>query len=309
LKRLARRVESALAAIDPAVVFAPSTIPLTFVKTKRPVVFATDQVFHDLVDSYYLPRPSSSRFRRLGEAQEQRAISGAARVSYPSEWAAQSARNHYGADSAKIAVIPWGANLPRDMSEDDVASAIACRLLDRCELVFLGRDWLRKGGDTLVATVKELNRLGVETRATIIGANPSGLPRERFKIYPFLNKAEPESFAQFATIMLNAHFLFLPSRAECFAQAFCEAMAFGVPSIGSTVGGMPSLVRDGETGFLRPADTPPEEFAQLIRDVLENPSYYRRMARAAREDYRSRLNWDAFGRRLNEFILPLVDLD
>jgi glycosyltransferase involved in cell wall biosynthesis len=281
-------------------------MPMSFVETKRPVVFATDQVFCDYVDSSYLRRPSSLRFRRLGEAQEQRAISRAARVSYPSEWAAQTARARYGADEAKISVIPWGANLLRDVPEDDVAAAIASRPFDRCQLVFLGRDWLRKGGDTVVATVEELSRLGLETRATIVGANPPGLPRDRYTIHPFLNKAEPDGFAQFASILRAAHFLLLPTRADASPQALCEAMAFGVPPIASTVGGIPTIVRDGETGFLRSLGTPPLEFARLIRDALARPSDYRRVAHAAREDYRLRLNWDAFGRRLNEFILPLV---
>ena len=38
---------------------------MSFVETKVPVVFAGDQVFRDYVDSDYLRRPSSSRFRRL----------------------------------------------------------------------------------------------------------------------------------------------------------------------------------------------------------------------------------------------------
>lgn len=306
LKRLARRIEPALKAIDPDVVFAPSSIPMSFVETKRPVIFAADQVFCDFVDSWYLRRPSSSRFRRIGDAQEQRAIARASGISYPSEWAAQSARTRYDADPAKIAVIPYGANLLRELPEDDVEAAIASRPFDRCELVLIGRDWRRKGGDVLVSTVEELHRLGLQTQATIIGADPTGLPRDRFRILPFLDKATPEGFAQFASIMFGAHFLFLPSRAECFAHAFCEAFAFGVPAIGSSVGGIPSLVRDGETGFLRAPDTQAPEFARLILETLESPSGYRRMARAAREDYRLRLNWGTFGRRLNDFILARV---
>lgn len=304
LKALAHQIQRALTAIQPDMVFAPSSVPMSYVETSRPVVFATDQLFGDFVDSY-VERPSA-RFRRLGHSQEARALNRAALVSYPSDWAAKSAHQRYGAEPAKIAVIPWGANLPREIADEDVDAAIAKRRFDRCHLVFVGRDWRRKGGDTVAAIVNELNRLGLPTRSTIIGADPKGLAGGRFTVHPFLDKARSDHFALFSTVMLGAHFLVLPARAEAYGQVLCEAMAFGVPVIGSTVGGIPSIVREGATGFLRPADTPAVQFAELIRNSLACPSDYVRMAREARDDYRQRLNWDSFGKQLNDVVAAII---
>ena len=296
LKTLARRIERELRAIRPDVVFAPSSIPLTFVETSLPLAYVTDQMFCDFVESYV--RRPAYRFRRLGNAQEARALANVSRASYPSDWAAQSAVRNYGADPAKLTVIPWGANLPREITEEDVEAGIAGRPSDRCHLVFLGVDWRRKGGDALVATVDELNRRGLPTRATVIGCDPEGLPAEKFAIHPYLDKKRPEHFSLFASIMLNASFLFLPSRADAFPQAFCEATAFGLPAIGSTAGGIPNLVRDGETGFVLPADASAGRFADVIAAALAEPIRYREMAREARRDHRERLNWDRFGTSL-----------
>jgi glycosyltransferase involved in cell wall biosynthesis len=304
LTRLARRIERRLRTVKPDLVFAPSSVPMSFVETSCPWAYAADQLFCDFVDTY-IGCPSA-RFRRLGQEQEARALTRAARASFPSDWAAESAVRHYEVDRSKIAVIPWGANLPHEIAEEDVAAAIARRPFDRCELVFIGRDWLRKGGDTLVATVAELNREGLNAHATVIGCEPLGLPQGQFTTYRFLDKANPQHFAKFARIMLDAHFLFLPSRAEAYGQAFCEAMAFGVPVISSTVGGIPTIVREGQTGILRPPETPAAEFASLIREALAAPRRYREMARFAREDYRLRLNWDVFGQRLGDAIAALV---
>src|SRR5262249_41866969 len=138
LKRLARRIERALSSAKPDVVFAPSSIPMSFVDTKVPWVYATDQLFCDFLDTYI--KSPSARFCRLGHAQEARALAHAARATYPSDWAAESAVRHYGADPAKIAVIPWGANLPQAPHEADVLAAIQTRVFDCCELVFIGRD-------------------------------------------------------------------------------------------------------------------------------------------------------------------------
>lgn len=298
LRAFARRIERAIALTKPQVVFATSSIPLSLVDTSLPLIHVTDQVFCDFVDTY-IDNPSI-RFRRTGNAQEAIALATATRVSYPSEWAARSAVRHYGQDPAKIFVIPWGGNLPREIDDDEVAAGINSRRPDRCHLVFLGRDWHRKGGDVLVGTVNELNRLGLETRATIIGCSPQGLPADRFTVYPYLNKRDERHFALFASSMLSATFMFVPSRAEAYGQAFCEAAAFGVPAIGSSVGGIP--VRDGETGYLPAADTSPEHHAEIIIETLAHPTKYREMAEEARCDYRQRLNWNRFGDQVTDLI-------
>jgi glycosyltransferase involved in cell wall biosynthesis len=304
LKALARRVERRLKDIAPDVVFAPSSIPLSFVDTPAPRMFSTDQVFGDFIGAY-IPN-ASARYRRQGDAQEGRALATAAWVSYPSHWAARSAVERHGADAAKISVIPWGANLPRDLPDAEIAQAIAGRRFDHCRLVFLGRDWRRKGGDVLVATVIELNRRGLPTTATIIGCDPPSLPQGLFTVHPFLDKRNPNDFIRLAGIMLEAHFHFLPSKAEAYGQAFCEAAAFGLPSIGSTAGGIPTIIRDAVTGFTRPADLPAADFAALIEETLGTPARYIDMAKNARQDYRDRLNWDRFGERLNETVAALV---
>jgi glycosyltransferase involved in cell wall biosynthesis len=302
LRALARRVERAISETKPQLVFASSSIPLSLVDTSLPLIHVTDQVFCDFVNTY-IDKPSV-RFRRIGNAQEAIALAAATRVSYPSEWAALSAIKHYGQDPSKIVVVPWGGNLPREIGEEEAAAGIESRRLEKCHLVFLGRDWHRKGGDILAATVAELNRKGLETRATIIGCSPVGLPPDRFTIYPFLNKSDPLQFEHFATIMREASFLFVPSRAEAFGQAYCEAAAFGLPSIASMVGGIP--VRDGETGYLCAKNTTVEQYSYLILETLNAPERYVEMAHAARRDYSRRLNWKQFGDKLSDVISEII---
>jgi glycosyltransferase involved in cell wall biosynthesis len=58
----------------------------------------------------------------------------------------------------------------------------------------------------------------------------------------------------------------LPSLDEAFPIAALEAMAAGLPVVASAVGGLPELVRDGETGWLVPANNP-EELARRLRQL------------------------------------------
>lgn len=63
----------------------------------------------------------------------------------------------------------------------------------------------------------------------------------------FLGKQE-----DVAQVISMADLLLLPSEKESFGLVALEAMACGVPTIGSNAGGIPELVTHGETGFLSP---------------------------------------------------------
>ena len=81
-------------------------------------------------------------------------------------------------------------------------------------------------------------------------------------------------------ILAQADLLLMTSRAESFCLAALEAMACGVPVLASNVGGLPEVVRDGETGYLFPLDEP-DLAVRLAVDLLSNPAQHRRMRRAA----------------------------
>jgi L-malate glycosyltransferase len=77
-----------------------------------------------------------------------------------------------------------------------------------------------------------------------------------------------------------ANLLLLPSAQESFGLAALEAMACGVPVIASRVGGLPEILEDGVTGFLRDKDDVDGMAAQGVA-VLSNPSLAARVGNAA----------------------------
>ncbi len=84
-----------------------------------------------------------------------------------------------------------------------------------------------------------------------------------------------------AKVLQGSDVFLLPSETESFGLGALEAMACGVPVVTSNVGGLPEVVRDGETGFLAAVGNI-EAMAKHVHDLLTEPDLHARMSRAAR---------------------------
>ncbi|WP_028544285.1 N-acetyl-alpha-D-glucosaminyl L-malate synthase BshA [Paenibacillus taiwanensis] len=84
---------------------------------------------------------------------------------------------------------------------------------------------------------------------------------------------------EIAQVISLADVLLLPSEKESFGLVALEAMACGVPTIGSEAGGIPELVTHGETGYLAPVgDT--DKMAEHAVQLLSNDQLAAQMREA-----------------------------
>ena len=74
----------------------------------------------------------------------------------------------------------------------------------------------------------------------------------------------------------------LPSRTEGVPRALLEARARLLPVVATSVGGIPHLIRDGESGLIVPPDDP-QAMAHAIERVIDNPALARSLGNAGRE--------------------------
>lgn len=285
------------------VIFAPAAaIEIAELSAGIPVVYSSDTTYALLAGSYpgYAP-PTPARFEE-GNALEQSAISRAAALVYPSEWAARSALDDYGASPDAVHVFPYGANLTAPPSAERVRTEPQP---GGCRLLFIGRDWERKGGEMAVAVLDALRDRGVDATLTVVGCDPP-VRHPAVRSVGLLRKDHPTEGARLERLLAASDFLLLPTTAECFGIVFCEASAYGLPSIAPRSGGVGGAVVDGENGFLIEQAADPDAYAEVIARLMADPGELSSLRASSRRRFEAELNWDVWGRRMAEVLGELV---
>jgi N-acetyl-alpha-D-glucosaminyl L-malate synthase BshA len=95
-----------------------------------------------------------------------------------------------------------------------------------------------------------------------------------------------------APLLAGADLFLLPSSSESFGLSALEALACGVPVIATAAGGVPEVIRDGETGVLCPVGDI-EAMSAAAVSILSDRSRWQSMSAAAAADARARFSLDA----------------
>jgi glycosyltransferase involved in cell wall biosynthesis len=302
LESLAREVEQGLAGRKFDFVYSPGSEMVSRLRTNLPVAFSADATFASLVDYYWDFTGISPEYRRNGHAQEAAALAKASLVVFPSEWAARSALDYYGTDPAKVAVISFGANLGSENERATVRHWIDRRSPDHLRLLFVGRHWERKGGDLVIATAHCLIAHGYPVIVDIVGCELPARHREIpwIRAHGLLHQCNPVEMERLTQLYSQAHFVFVPSRAEAYGFTFAEACAFGAPPIATATGGIPAIIQHDFNGLLLPLDAKAPDYADAIVATFSDAARYRLMCQRAFDDFEQRLNWRTFTRKFVE---------
>jgi glycosyltransferase involved in cell wall biosynthesis len=306
LKDYARQVSRSLDRIETDIVFAATITPIAYLNCDRPIVFWADATFKDLLDFYPQFTGLCDETIGHGHSMEKSALARCKLAIYSSEWAAQTAIDYYHADPSKVKVVPFGANMETNTTLAEIKESIAAKPCNKCKLLFLGIDWVRKGGDVALAVAQKLNDLGLETELTLVGSQPmTAEPLPKFvKMLGFINKSSAGK-QQLSQIIAESHLLILPSLADCTPIVFCEANALGVPCISRKIGGIPTIIKDNINGKLFDRDSDPIEYCNYILHLFSDYNNYLDLALSAFQEYESRLNWRVAGKNVKELLMNL----
>ena len=307
LQYYAEQAEAKLRNANVDVVFSPGTFGISYLRAKQPIAFWTDATFGAMIDFY----PSFSNLApesiRDGNIAEQDALDRCRLAIYSSEWAANSAINLYGADPRKVKVVCFGANLKSHRTFEDIKTLAAAKSKNCCRLLFLGVEWFRKGGPMALQVASTLNQMGLPTELQIVGCTPPNTAKlpSFVKVLGFLSKKTAEGRNTLNRLFEQAHFLIVPSLAECTPIVFCEAASFGVPCLSTTVGGIPTIILNDINGKIFPKSDPANKYAEYIIAVMSNPRRYQDLALSSFGEYETRLNWNSAGKKVKQLLSEL----
>ena len=286
-----------------------SILPLACLECKQPVVVWTDTSIAGLIDFYFSPYNNfCGETKRNIYAMEKAGLDSCKLAIFSSDWAAKTAIKVYGLEQSEVKVVPWGANLECNRTNDDIKSIVASRSRNICKLLFIGVDWFRKGGDIAIEVAKELNKMGLETELLLVGQQPSqnGSLPNFVKNIGFINKYTPDGIDKMSKLFCESHFFIMPSRADCSPHVLCEANSFGLPCLTTNVGGIPTTIKDGLNGKTFSLNASISEYCNYVASLMTNYSEYKKLAYSSFNEYQSRLNWAVAGQTAEQLMREVL---
>ncbi len=295
-RQIAKRLRDR--AVD--LIIAPAGLSTTaYLQTNVPIIYINDRCiagavgYHDVLQNLF-------EWSLQDSLETERAALGNATLNvFSSEWAADAARKALPERADRVRMIPFGANLP----EASVAPGTGTWPNGPLKLLFLGVNWVEKGGPTAYDTLLSLHRAGVDARLVVCGCEPPpecdhpALIREGF-----LDKNRPKELERLQEHLRTADFLIVPTRFEAYGIVFCEAAAYGLPVLATRTGGVPTIVKHGVTGMLFELNQGGAAYADAAQALLADPAAFTAMRQAARSRFEEVLNWKAFVAELLRYV-------
>ncbi|MCS3953316.1 glycosyltransferase family 4 protein [Salinibacter ruber] len=195
----------------------------------------------------------------------------------PSEWMAEEARASTLLADVPVSVIPYGLDTNRFFPRDAEGVPAAFGIPDDHRIVlFVASDTRpRKGFDLLD---NALSGLGAEkTTLLSVGGDEPELDSD----LPHVHAGYVESDLLLSVFYSLADVFVIPSRQDNLPNTVLESMACGTPVVGFEVGGIPDMVRPGETGWLAKAENV-RALRQSIEQALTNDEKRKRMGNRCR---------------------------
>jgi glycosyltransferase involved in cell wall biosynthesis len=261
--------------------------------TRKPVVSYHDGNFARYVaGSASLPAIASARLDRVRQYEQQ--LYSKLRLLFPmSAWLADSFMKDFGVPASKLFPVYAGINLDRVADVPD-------RKYDTQRILFVGKDFTRKGGRVLLEAFKLVRRELPNAELTIIGPKlEEEIPGVR--CLGFLSKATAAGQERLLEEYVRADMFVMPSLYEPFGIVFAEAMAHRLPCVGTTSCAMPEIIADGVTGFtVPPGDA--SALADRLITLLRDPALCRSMGERGHERYLEHFNWPTVCRKMREIL-------
>ena len=266
--------------------------------------------FHTLAKTKLRARAGESE-SELRFGAERNIMQSCDRILVLTESESNDIRQLYNIPKSKISVIPAGVDIEMftPVPQDEARSELG--LESGNILLYVGRIEPIKGLDLLLESVQILSD-HMDLNLIIVGGNL----RSDKETQKLRKKVEDLGLSSKVTLVGSvpqdklpyyysaADLFVLPSHYESFGFVALESMSCGRPVVASRVGGIPSFVDNGVTGYLVPWRCP-EPFADKIEVLFKNKNLRHFMGQKSREKALS-MSWDNMSTNMEKVYRDVV---
>jgi starch synthase len=166
-------------------------------------------------------------------------------------------------------------------------------------VLFVGRDFVRKGGDLLLRAFQRVRERLPEARLRMVGCDRRVEGEPGVEFVPFLSRDTADGRRAMDAEYRGATVFCLPTRFEPFGTVFVEAMRYGLPCVGPDAWAVPEIITHEETGLIVPPEDP-EQLAQALYALLTDPARARTFGAAGRRKAEANFVWPVVVDRILE---------
>lgn len=203
-----------------------------------------------------------------------------------SEWLRKSMIQDFELPENKVFTIGAGPNISLTEAHD------ARKEYDQKTILFIGKDFYRKGGDTVIKAFYIASKEMKDIKLIIAGTDPiHGVEGRNIEFTGYIDKNTNEGRRKIIDLYKRASVFVMPSVFEPFGIVFLEAMLFKLPCVGSDICAMPEIIDEGNTGFLiQPGDA--EALAEKLIILLKDKTMLQQMGEKAFERVMTYYTWN-----------------
>ena len=292
IKANAKHINTELEVFKPDIILCCTAYQINEIKTTKPIFIYTDATF-ELLNTYYTDYMRYCKFS-VKEAQiaEEIALKKATGIIFSSNWAKQSAITDYHIAQNKIHIVPFGSNL---IIPDNYQLKLHKKIdTNHFSLIFIGYDDERKGLAKAIEIHTNLITKGIASKLTIIGPDKLNSRYHHVPNLKFIGKIDKKKADDYKKLLDaydDAHFLILPTKADCTPIVFSEAASLAIPTITHSVGGNDEIIMNNFNGIKLPLSASADEFAAALLIYIHDHEAYNMLRNNAYHEYKSRLNW------------------
>lgn len=250
---------------------------------------------------FYVQSNYSTRSIDQSIAYEKKVVHSLDIVFTMSEFLRQSFIHDYNVPEEKVCCIGAGINITPDLVDELLARDLSQKDYDRPFILFVAKDFRRKGGETVLKAFKKVQSTIPKAEIHFVGEIPDNLgsisPGKGVFFEGFLDKENPRHVEKFKWLFLRSTLYVLPAFHEAFGISPLEAMLNGIPCIVSNRWALKEIVPAGQVGEnVKPGNT--EELAEKMIALLSNPDKLRAYGERARPWVAENFLWDKVVDRL-----------